>query len=401
MMKGFLRSGLATGLIFGLLSLGPALAEHPYPAKGLGPRDALLVKTAEGRILAAHNPDLNLVPASTLKVLTALAARHYLGADFRFRTDFLLDPQGRLLIRGYGDPLLVSEVLADIAGRLHRRIQIPITAILLDEGYFSQPLVIPGVSTSANPYDAPNGALSVNFNTVNFKTRGGRIVSAEPQTPLLPMAMKRIRASGLSRGRIVLSQHDHEALLYAGALFRHFLQEAGLRVEGPVRRVAAPPPALELVYRHISPFSLDELVARLMAFSNNFMANQLLIAVGAHVYGAPGNLTKGARALNAYATGVLGITDARFVEGSGISRGNRISARALMRALAFFEPHRRLMTHEAGIYFKTGTLNGIRTRVGYIENTGGRPHRFVLLLNTPGKRPEPILKRLRTGLWRP
>ncbi|MDJ0884690.1 MAG: D-alanyl-D-alanine carboxypeptidase [Desulfobacterales bacterium] len=393
---------LAVGLIIaGLLAAAPARAGNPTATSGLGPRDALLVTAPNGRVVIAHNPDRELVPASTLKVLTALAARHYLGADFRFRTDFHLDPQNRLIIRGFGDPLLVSEVLADIARTLKRHLKAPITAILLDDRYFSQPLAVPGVSTSTNPYDAPLGALRVNFNTVNFKTRRGRIVSAEQQTPLLPMVMQRIRASGLARGRIVLSHHGHEGLRYAGELFRHFLLEAGIRVEGPVSLVSRTDPSAPLIYRHVSPFSLDELVARLMEFSNNFIANQLLIAIGAHVYGAPGNLAKGARALNAYASEVLGITTARFVEGSGISRANHISARALMRALAHFEPHRRLMTHKAGTYFKTGTLKGIRTRVGYIENRDGRPHRFVLLLNTPGKRPEPILKKVQTVLQPP
>ena len=386
----------ATLMVFGgLLISAPALAGPPSPTKGLGTRDALLVTDAGGRVLAAHNPDRTLVPASTLKVVTALAARHYLGADFRFHTDFFLDPDNRLLVRGYGDPLLVSEVLADIARELWRRLSTPITAVLVDDRYFSQPLVIPGVSTSTNPYDAPNGALSVNFNTVNFKTLHGRIVSAEPQTPLLPMVMRRIRASGLAHGRIVLSHHEHEALLYAGELIRFFLQEAGVRIPGPVGLSLESVPGKTLIYRHTSPFSLDELVTRLMAFSNNFMANQLLVALGAHVYGAPGNLTKGARALTTYLSDVLGIDDARIVEGSGISRDNRISARSLMTALAHFEPYRHLMTQEADISFKTGTLKGIRTRVGYIENKGQPPCRFVLLLNTPGKRPEPIVRRIR------
>ena len=388
-------------LFFGLLVCVPALAGAPSPTIGLGPRDALLVTDPDGQVLAAHNPDRRLVPASTLKVVTALAARHYLGADFRFQTDFFLDPDGRLLVKGYGDPLLVSEVLVDIARELRRRIQTPITAVLLDDRYFRQPLVIPGVSTSTNPYDAPNGALSVNFNTVNFKTRQGRIVSAEPQTPLLPVAMKRIRASGLTRGRIVLSHHGHEAVLYAGEMIRYFLREAGVRVQGPVSLAPESIPDKALIYRHTSPFSLDALVSRLMAYSNNFMANQLLVAIGVQVYGAPGNLTKGARALSIYLTDVLGVGDARIVEGSGISRNNRISARSLMSALMRFEPYRHLMTREAGIYFKTGTLKGVRTRVGYIESDGGRPHRFVLLLNTPGKRPEPILRRIRALVPRP
>ena len=395
------RTRLLTAITVGLvLATAPVRAARPSPTAGLGPRDALLVTTADGRTLAAHNPDRTLVPASTLKVVTALAARHYLGPDFRFHTDFYRDSEGRLLIRGYGDPLLVSEVLAEIAERLKERIQTPITGILLDDRYFSQPLVIPGVSTSTNPYDAPNGALSVNFNTVNFETRQGRLASAEPQTPLLPMVLGRIQASGLTRGRIVLSHHGHEAVRYAGALIRHFLREAGLRVEGPVGLAMHPSPGEQLVYRHVSPFNLDELVRRLMEFSNNFMANQLLITAGAQHYGAPGNIAKGARALNSYVTTVLGISDARLVEGSGISRQNRISARALTTALAHFEPYRHLLTHEADTYYKTGTLKGIRTRVGYIERPGNRPHRFVLLLNTPGRRPEPILKRVKASLGR-
>lgn len=399
-MNAILRLLFLTGFTLGLLVPAPAVARAASPTEGLGPHDALLVTDAAGRVRLSHNPTRELVPASTLKVVTALAARHYLGPDFRFQTAFFLDNERNLLIRGYGDPLLVSEVLADMARRLRQRLQNPVNAILLDGGYFSKPVVIPGVSTTNNPYDAPNGALCVNFNTVNFKTRQGKIVSAEPQTPLLPMAMRHIRASGLDQGRIVLSHRSNEAVLYAGAMFKHFLQEAGVDVKGSVRLVTDAPADLRLVYRHDSPFSLDDLIARLMAFSNNFMANQLLLAIGAHIHGAPGDLNKGARALNTYVTDVLG-GHAKLVEGSGISRKNRISAAVLMIALEHFQPHRHLMTHASGTYYKTGTLRGIRTRAGYIEIEPERPHRFVLFLNTAGKRPEPIIRRIKAFLQPP
>ncbi len=392
------RIVIVISIAVGLLLPVAANATRPSPTQGLGARDALLVTDADGSVLLSHNPAQPLVPASTLKVVTALAARHYLGAQARFHTDFLLDPDDNLWIRGYGDPLLVSEVLADIARSLRQRLDKPVKAIVLDDRYFAQPLVIPGVSSSANPYDAPNGALCVNFNTVNFRTFQGRIVSAEPQTPLLNMVRKRIRASGLRRGRVVLSHHDNEALLYAGGLFRYFLLQAGVQVEGPLRLPGNSPPPQRLLYRHTSPFSLDEVTTRLLAFSNNFIANQLLIAAGARAYGAPGTLAKGARALNADAAGTLGITTAQLVEGSGISRKNRINAQELMRVLVHFEPYRHLMTREANIYFKTGTLNGIRTRVGYIETQDQRLVRFVLLLNSPGKQPRPILKRVQAYL---
>jgi D-alanyl-D-alanine carboxypeptidase/D-alanyl-D-alanine-endopeptidase (penicillin-binding protein 4) len=392
------RIAMVASIAIGLLLPAAANAAHPSPIENLGARDALLVTDADGRVLLTHNPNLPLVPASTLKVVTALAARHYLGAQARFHTDFLLDPEGNLWIRGYGDPLLVSEVIADIARALHQRLAAPINAIVLDDRYFAQPLVIPGVSASTNPYDAPNGALCVNFNTVNFRTREGRIVSAESQTPLLPMVMERIRASGLRRGRVVLSHHDNEALRYAGALFRYFLEQAGVEVKGPLRLPGNSPAPERLLYRHTSPFALDEVTTRLLEFSNNFIANQLLIAVGARAFGPPGTLAKGARALNAYAADRLEIANARLVEGSGISRENRISARELMRALVLFEPYRHLMTREANTYFKTGTLKGIRTRVGYIETRDRRLLRFVLFLNSPGKRPQPILKRVEAYL---
>jgi D-alanyl-D-alanine carboxypeptidase/D-alanyl-D-alanine-endopeptidase (penicillin-binding protein 4) len=398
-MSAIVRLILLTGYTLALMLSAPASAGAASPTAGLGPRDALLVTDADGLILAAHNPSRELVPASTLKVITALAARHYLGPDFRFHTDFFLDNEGNLLVRGYGDPLLVSEVLADMARVLNQRLNKPVNTILLDDGYFGKPLVIPGVSTTSNPYDAPNGALCVNFNTVNFKTRQGKIVSAEPQTPLLPMVMKHIRASGLRQGRIVLSHRSSEAVLYAGELLRHFLQGAGADVQGPVRLVTETPADLRLVYRYDAPFSLDDLIARLMAFSNNFMANQLLLAIGAHTLGAPGDLHKGARVLNTFVTDVLG-AKASLVEGSGISRRNRISAEVMMKALVQFQPHRHLMTHASGVFYKTGTLKGIRTRVGYIEIDPERPYRFVLFLNTAGKRPEPVIRRIKALLQR-
>ena len=78
----------------------------------IGPEDAALVTAPDGRVLLAANADRQLVPASILKVLTALSALHYLGPDFRFQTDFYLDGDDNLIVRGSGDPLLVSEVLA-------------------------------------------------------------------------------------------------------------------------------------------------------------------------------------------------------------------------------------------------------------------------------------------------
>jgi D-alanyl-D-alanine carboxypeptidase/D-alanyl-D-alanine-endopeptidase (penicillin-binding protein 4) len=392
----FQRLAAATfAVLLGALWLTiPVMAPAAPPVEGLGPHDALLVLDPDGRILLSHNPDQLMVPASTLKVLTSLAAFHYLGPDYRFPTDFLLDDGNNLVIRGYGDPLLVSEVIAASAHQLAGRLPRAIHDILLDTTYFEGPLTIPGVSTTTNPYDAPIGALCANFNTVFFTRVDGKLQSAEEQTPILPMVVERIRRSGLQEGRIVLSRRQNEAPLYAGRLFRYFLEQEGFVIGGDVRMAPAGTSGAHLVYRHLSPYDLSHVVQRLLEFSNNFTANQLLMAMGARCYGPPATLAKGVQALKAYAGDVAGITDGVFVEGSGISRLNRLSARDMAAVLARFSPHADLMSHKNREYYKTGTLKGIRTRVGYIEDPPGRFYRFVLFRNQPGTSTGPVMHQI-------
>jgi D-alanyl-D-alanine carboxypeptidase/D-alanyl-D-alanine-endopeptidase (penicillin-binding protein 4) len=83
-----------------------------------------------------------------------------------------------------------------------------------------------------------------------------------------------------------------------------------------------------------------------------------------------------------------------IIEGSGISRKNIISARDLMKVLLKFKPYFYLMRYENKEYYKTGTLKDIRTRAGYIEGKNEELYPFVLLVNTPGKSTNAIMKRL-------
>lgn len=371
-------------------------ADFSKTAALLGDRDAVVVASPGGRILFSHHPDVERIPASTLKLLTALAAFYYLDTDFRFTTEFFADSKANLKIKGQGDPLLISEVVSDIAGLLaadfhggRRRFK----HLLLDNTYFSAPITIPGVSGSSEPYDAPIGALCVNFNTVNFKQENGTFVSAEPQTPLLPMVLPEIRASGVSQGRITLGHQQDEITFYTGRLFRHFLEQAGVEFSGRVGiEPVSPGDRLVLAYR--SRFTLDRIVARMLTYSNNFMANQVFIGMGARQYGAPGTLAKGVQAVQAYAQEELGLERTTIVEGSGISRANRISAREMLRVLTAFEPHRELMKRKGRLYFKTGHLRGIRTQVGYYHHSEKGLYPYVILLNTPGKSVHPVVKQM-------
>ncbi|HBB18165.1 MAG: hypothetical protein A3J94_14355 [Syntrophus sp. RIFOXYC2_FULL_54_9] len=362
----------------------------------IGVKDTVLVASPRGKVLFEKNAGKKMIPASTLKIFTSLVALHYLGPEYRFTTEFYLDRDDNLKIKGYGDPLLLSESLREIAAALSLKLG-GFNHLVLDDSFFSGQVRVPGTSPSYQPYDAVNGALCVNFNTVSFKRVNRAYVSDEEQTPLLPFVEKRIRASSLERGRIILSHQENEATLYAGHLFKYFLTQAGIKSRGEIRLGRVKPDDDRLLFTYTSPFPVKESIRKLLEFSNNFIANQLLVACGAKAYGTPGSLDKGVMAASTYAREVLKLkTDALSLdEGSGISRKNELTAHAMLKALNEFEPYHHLLRQERDEFFKTGTLDGIRTRAGYIADGKGELYRFVVLMNTPGKTTDAVMKLIR------
>jgi len=366
-------------------------------AADLGNAGACMLADEQGEVLLAVNPTQALVPASILKLLTALLAFHHLGVNYRFPTTLYLDTGNNLTVKGHGDPLLISENIEALALFTSARLSSKSPAIediLLDGSYFAPDISVPGVSDSLEPYDAPNGALCANFNTVFFQRKpDGTYESAEAQTPLLPMVTAAIRASGLAQGRIILSPKDDETMLYMGHLFRFFLEKAGVTVAGKVRIGMVRPETDQRLGVFESPATLSQVVTQLMAFSNNFIANQIMIAAGAKADGPPGSLANGVRALHAYAQGHLKLQGINIAEGSGISRRNRISAAQMMKLLSAFRPHATLMRETEREYYKTGTLKNVSTRAGYIKGKSGL-YPYVVMINAPGKTTEPVMKKL-------
>jgi len=397
----FVPSCLCASLLLLIILLFPANA----PAKQktaisslLTKEDACLLAGPDGAELVSIHADTPLIPASTLKILTALVGFHYLGSDYRFSTDIYLSADGDLIVKGYGDPLLISEVLRKLAAEIRRYLpgeKPVIRHLILDDTYFASPLTIPGVSDSSEPYDAPNGALCANFNTISFKREpGGGYISGEAQTPLLPAVLDRVRRSGLAEGRIPLSHKREESTGYTGHLLRCFLGENGVPMTGSIRFGTLDTTQSTFLFTFQSPFSLSQAVSKLFEFSNNFMANQILIAAGARAFGPPGTLEKGNLAASAFAADQLSLRDFDIAEGSGISRENRVSARMMLTVLKAFQPYHTLMKQENNAYYKTGTLNGVATRAGYLVDSEGGLYPFVVMLNASEGNMQKIMNRL-------
>jgi D-alanyl-D-alanine carboxypeptidase/D-alanyl-D-alanine-endopeptidase (penicillin-binding protein 4) len=386
-----------------LLFPGPALAgarEVQQKIAALAPQSLVLVIDARGNALVARNADEPFVPASVTKVVTAWLAMEVLGGDYRFETRFYLDEKRVLYVRGGGDPFLISEELALLAKQLVAVIgKKPITGIVLDASYYPSSLRVPGIEDSNEAYDALNSALAVNFNTVNAVRKGNNVRSAEKQTPITPLAIAEFRARGpKGRGRISLSQDPAVSLHYAGELIAAFIDQAGGSVTGEIS-TGTVPERLKPVYVHRQSRPLSHILIDLLKGSNNYIANQVFLEIGARRLGGPVSLEKSLKVANEMLAAQGLDADIRLEEGSGISRGNRFTARGLAKVLELFAPHAVLLRGPDGSLTKSGTLDGVRTLAGYADTKShGRVRVVISLTSNDGAMRYRLLKVIEAGL---
>jgi len=347
-----------------------------------------------------YHGDHSYIPASTLKIATALAALEQLGESSRFKTEFYLRAPDELLIKGYGDPFLVSERIGQIAQVLKRQGLRSVGTIILDDTFFAVRGAPDGAENSANPYDAVNSALAVNFNSLPLlKYDTGALASPEPQTPLLPIAIAIGGHLESGRHRVNVSSFAHKDPSithhrYVAELFGAVLRSAGIAV-APDFTTGTLRPSDRLVHTYYSELSVAEMIRECLKYSNNFIANQLFLAIGADRSGPPATWSKSRQAITELLEENAGISPPEFtiVEGSGLSRRNRVTPMAMIKLLDAFKPHAHLLGRTGETLLKSGTLSGVYGYAGYFK-AGGRLDPFVLLLNQQRNTRDELLTRL-------
>ncbi|MDW7772068.1 MAG: D-alanyl-D-alanine carboxypeptidase [Desulfobulbaceae bacterium] len=342
------------------------------------------VADKSGRIISSCNPDTPFIPASVIKIQTALAALSILGEDFRFQTDLYMDAHDNLYIEGSGDPLLTSEEVGLILAALHQLGVRKINGIYVDNSRFGLEEEVPGGAGSDNPYDSPVCAAGVNFNTVNIRVdEQGKIESAELQTPTLPIMKEMGGKHPPGTYRLNVCRHgcdvEKRTARYTAELFRALQEKAGIIGKGGfgIRKV---PSDAGLVYRHRNSRDLEEVVALFLEYSNNYIANQVFLACGINKYGYPATWDKAGRAVREEMELILGPETAAGIvlyEGSGLSRRNMTTASAMIRMLVAFTAYQDLLPKKKETLVKSGTLDGVYNYAGYLAD--GKP--FVILLN--------------------
>lgn len=391
-----------------LLLVGYAVA-FPVAAQdrlaALAGDGSLMLRSPTGEVLVSLNPDRPLVPASIVKIPLAQVALTMLGEDFRFETRFYRNDSGDLLVRGLGDPFLVSEEIARIADTLAQRGLQQIRRLVMDDSAFEPNPDLRIERDTNQPYGARNSALAVNFNTVNLAwAADGRLITGEPQTPLTAIA--RELGAQLIQGepqRINLGDDSAAGLRQAQQLFRHFLEESGITVSDADFHHEAVTDEWTLFYSHRSSQSLRDNLDGLLRYSNNFIANQLFLTLGAQVSGYPATIQAASAALQQQLAVLYGDSFGRdpqsllMLEGSGLSRTQRSSAAGMMHILEVFRPYADLLPEVDGVLRKSGTLTGVYNFVGYIRAPDGL-YPFVILTNQAVNNRAEILRLLRRQL---
>ncbi|HET7364004.1 MAG TPA: D-alanyl-D-alanine carboxypeptidase/D-alanyl-D-alanine-endopeptidase [Burkholderiales bacterium] len=390
----------------------------------------------------AARADRPMHPASVMKLATTYAALELLGPAYRWKTEVLVDGED-LYLRGYGDPNLNYEsfwlLLRNLRGRGLRDLR---GDIVLDRSYFGPAQYSPFDSELFRPYNVTPDALLVNFKSLHFTfipegDKGVRVF-AEPQLPGFEIVnqlklgdgscpdgnrafRELIQASFQSRpprasfvGTYPLScgERDlnialHDAQDYLAAMIRQLWGEMGGTWSGNVRDGLVPPTA-RLVYVHESE-PLGDIVRDINKFSNNVMARQLFLTIGAELGGPPARAEEAARAIKGWAATKFAAPELVLENGSGLSRTERISAQHLAALLlaAWRSPvmpefvsslpvvaadgtmKKRLRGERVAgsAHIKTGLLADARAIAGYVLDRRGRRHVVVMIANHP-KAPE-------------
>lgn len=343
---------------------------------------SLLVESEAGVELVSKQPDKLLTPASTTKLVTAYLALQHWGENHRFQTHFFVSRKTIqsaaenlpvLVIKGFGDPFLVSEEIQKMAAKVVSLLKkdgiSKIQGIQLDTSYYQNNLKLPGSGGSNNPYDAIPSALTANFNSLYIQNINGKLQSAESQTPLTETAKsfaKQLEESKKNKLRVNTGLLSKTGERNFAELFKHFLETAGLQVGGQVEWAKVDSEDI-LLYKHANSKTLAEIIRPMMKYSTNFIANQLAINLSVEAFSAPATAEKVALFYQQKLHDELHWEQAYLEDGAGLSRHNKMNARHLLAMLELFKPWKYLLPEVAEqIYAKSGSLIGVSNLAGFI-----------------------------------
>lgn len=196
----------------------------------------------QNTIIAQRNPNLALIPASSMKVVTTSTMLATYGKNYRFRTELQYDGEitggvlkGNIYIKGYGDPTLGSPkigksmyaILEDFSSEIQK---LGITRIegrvIGDASYFESDASVSSWQWGDIGNHYGTGSFGLNFHdnvyTMNFQLssssrRGPKLVGTVPQMPYLNIHNE-LRTGGSGDNAYIFSPPYGEEIFVRGTL---------------------------------------------------------------------------------------------------------------------------------------------------------------------------------------
>jgi len=416
-------------LLAGLAALPAAPAWGRPPAKPAFPAGPLVATAGLPGVVAYARTDLPgdgladaalaaapMMPASTLKTVTALYALAKLGRSRSFATR-VIRAGDTLVLAGGGDPVLSTDDLARLAADLAAT-GLPAPArFAVWGGALPRIEEIAPAQADHLAYNPALSGMMLNFNRVHLDWRqGGSRMSLEARAAShSPRAYSITATAGdgpdlfswreddgrerwtLSRGAIARPGSRwlpvRKPELYAGDVFQTLCRAKGLVLPAP--EVVDDLPPGEVAAAHASP-PLEEILRGMLHFSTNLTAE----VVGLHASGAA-EPAGSARAMMAWLTERGQGRDFVLADHSGLSPVSRVTAQGMARLLAgpglaaglpdLLKPDpldEDLGRDPAGagrIRAKTGTLNFVSNLAGYLSRPDGSRSAFAILAARPSR----------------
>jgi D-alanyl-D-alanine carboxypeptidase/D-alanyl-D-alanine-endopeptidase (penicillin-binding protein 4) len=303
-MTGTIRLFLAALLVIRIgigAPAGAAALDELAAKQGLSANQVgfVLIDVESGRVLAEHQGDRRVVPASVAKLPTAIAALLALGPEHRFVTETAIAGSTLVLVGG-GDPLLAPEDLRPAIKRL-KELGTPIERFVYDASLWPEAPEIDPLQPEASGYNPGIGALALDFNRVSLEWKaGGLEASAIAVSDLLRLEADavrvqsspepspyRLRADGPDRW--LLSNLPEAGrtwvpvkrpALNAAMVIRRLAEKEGLSLPLPV--AGQRPRDARPLYLHPS-LPLAQITKRVLEHSNNMAAEMIGLATAMQV----------------------------------------------------------------------------------------------------------------------
>ncbi|MGW3288039.1 D-alanyl-D-alanine carboxypeptidase/D-alanyl-D-alanine endopeptidase [Streptomyces sp. NPDC001002] len=352
--------------------LGPLLADPALGAR----RTAAVVDVTDGKRLYGTGADDALTPASTTKIATAVAALSAMGADHRLTTRTALEPDtGELVLVGGGDPTLTAR--KDAEGWASLRTLADRTAAALKKR---------GIKD-----------VTLSYDTTLFAGSELHPIGVDGNLALVTALMADEARPNDSTSGPVTRNTDPAA--DAAHRFAGFLAEHGIKTTSPGPSKAT---SRAQALAAVSSPPLSTIVERMLTNSDNDIA-EALARQTAVATGKRADFDGGAAAIAGVLKKLrLPLKGARFNDGSGLDRADRLTADLLTALLvkAGDPAHPELRSVLTGlpvagftgtlttryadgaagvVRAKTGTLTGVTTLAGTVVDQDGHLLAFAFL----------------------